>query len=240
VTVRTEIIGDATLHLADCRKVELPLAASLVTDPPYGIGFDWTKDRTNWRSGNLKAPPRGDQRPERRNIVGDNEPFAVGPWLLFKEIILWGANNFGGMPAATRWLVWDKRGRLASNDFGDAELAWTNIPGPIRVHRQVWSGIVRQGEENVTNGAKSHPTQKPVALMQWCVQMTTGPIVDPFMGSGTTGVAALRHGRQFVGVEIDPDYFEIACERIAAAWAQPRLFADANQSGKGIAKDRAE
>lgn len=223
--IRREVIGDATLYLGDCRQISLPLAASLVTDPPYGISFDWTKDRTNWNSGKLKSPPRAKNGcPRRKNIEGDHAPFNVGPWLLFKEAIIWGANNFAGLPAATRWLVWDKRGHTAPDDFGDAELAWTNIPGPVRVHRQVWRELVREGEENVANGPKVHPTQKPVALMMWCVGMTTGVVLDPYMGSGSTGVAAVRSGRSFTGIEIDAEYFDIACRRIEEAWKQPRLF----------------
>jgi site-specific DNA-methyltransferase (adenine-specific) len=103
-------------------------------------------------------------------------------------------------------------------------LAWTNIDGVIRVHRQVWRGIVREGEENVVNEDKCHPAQKPVALMRWCVSMTTGTVLDPYMGSGTTGVACARAGRQFVGIEIDPTHFETACRRIEAAYRQPDLF----------------
>ena len=222
---RTEIIGDATLHLGDCREI-LPTLGRVdvvVTDPPYGIGFQWQRaGRLSQRSGLQWGARAANRQPEWCNIIGDDQPFDVTPWLRFEQVILWGANNYSGLPPSRCWLVWDKRGETTPDNHGDAEMAWTNLPGVIRVHRQIWRGVVRQGVENVANGPKQHPTQKPAALMEWCVGMTSGAILDPFMGSGTTGVACARLGRKFIGIEIHEPYFDIACRRIEAAYREPR------------------
>src|SRR5690606_4462774 len=102
-----------------------------------------------------------------------------------------------------------------------------NLPGPARLHSQLWRGIARRGEENVSREARQHPTQKPVALMSWCLQLCKlkpgATVLDPYMGSGTPSVAAVRAGYRFIGVEIEPRHFESACERIEWATRQPPL-----------------
>jgi site-specific DNA-methyltransferase (adenine-specific)/modification methylase len=96
---------------------------------------------------------------------------------------LWGADHYyHQLPPAGAWLVWDKRDGSTSDDHADCEMAWTNIPGPARLWSQKWRGVIRAGEENVVHGPKCHPAQKPAALMQWCVEKTTGVVLDPFMG----------------------------------------------------------
>jgi len=224
---RIEHIGDATLILGGCIEVlpTLGKVDAVVTDPPYGINFRWCNASRGGRARGLSwgATPNNRQ-PEWQNMHGDEKPFDPTPFLQFHQIILWGGNNYEGLPAARCWLVWDKRRNTTSDHHGDAELAWTNLDSVIRVHRQIWRGVVREGEENVANGAKQHPTQKPVALMRWCVEMTEGIVLDPFMGSGTTGVACAKMGRKFIGIEIDPRYFDIACRRIEEAYRQKDLF----------------
>lgn len=220
------IVGNATLYLADCRELDLPAADVIITDPPYGIAkhMKWDAAGRSNRAG-LSGPTR-DRQPLWGDLVGDDAPFDPERWITYPEAILWGANNYSPLPASRGWLVWDKRRDTTPDDFGDAELAWTNLDQVIRVHRQVWRGIVREGSENVANGPKLHPTQKPIELMQWCVSLTKGEtVLDPFMGSGTTGVAAVQQGRRFIGVEVVPEYFQIACERIERAQKQLRLFA---------------
>lgn len=226
---RLEIIGNATLYLGDCMEVlpQLQGVHAVVTDPPYGIGFKWKDSRRIGRKSGLawgQSSSSSDYQRPWEDIVGDREQFDPSPWLQFPQVILWGANNYGALPPARRWLVWDKRRDGTPDDHGDAELAWTNLKGVIRVHRQVWRGLVREGEENAVNGPKVHPTQKPVALMKWCIDMTTGIILDPFMGSGATGIAAIQRGRKFFGVEVEPKYFDIACRRIDEASRQADLF----------------
>ena len=148
------------------------------------------------------------------------------------QVILWGGNNYVGLPPTRFWLVWDKRRDTTADHHGDCELAWTNLDSVIRCHRQLWRGIVREGEENVVNGDKHHPTQKPLELMKFCARMTSGTILDPFMGSGTTGVAAVRLGRAFIGIEIEPKYFDIACRRISEALKQPDMFIEKPKPAK--------
>jgi site-specific DNA-methyltransferase (adenine-specific)/modification methylase len=122
-------------------------------------------------------------------------------------------------------LVWDKKCREWDDTFSDAEVAWTNAITRTKVFRHMWVGAFRASESLA--GERRHPTQKPVALLEWCLQFLGGSrvILDPFMGSGTTGVACMNLGRKFIGIEIEPKYFDIACERIDWAQRQRRLFA---------------
>lgn len=214
------VIGNASLILGDCRDLlpGLQNIDAIVTDPPYGVNFDYSKRRSRksglrWKSGAVECttPDRG-----WRNVLHDDEPFDPGHLLSYPEVILWGANNYASrLPDSRGWLIWDKLGDKTPSNFGDAELAWTNKNMSIRIHRQLWRGIVRQGEENVSNGPKLHPAQKPVALMAWCLKFIRGTTVcDPYMGCGSTGVAAIRAGRSFVGIEKDPDHFSKAVQRI--------------------------
>ncbi|MCA3337100.1 MAG: site-specific DNA-methyltransferase [Roseomonas sp.] len=222
MVVRVEKIGNATLYLGDCREIlpGLERPAAVITDPPYGIGFQWTNKKRIGR--NLAGS--AEFQPEWKNIVGDDRAFDASFLLDFDRVILWGANNFENMPAARGWLVWDKRRATTPDHHGDAELAWSNVDGVVRVHRQLWRGLIREGEENASKQRKVHPTQKPVALMRWCIEKARVPpggvILDPYMGSGSTGVAAMQLGHPFTGIEIDPGYFDTACRRIEAAARQ--------------------
>jgi site-specific DNA-methyltransferase (adenine-specific)/modification methylase len=220
------VIGNATLYLGDCLEIlpTLPKVDAVVADPVYGNSLDM----------NYKSRGRG----ERRNLRGivatakdwdaiqnNNVPFDPTPWLAWKQVILWGGNWFcSRLPDASCWLIWDKRKHTPPDHNADAELAWTNLRGPVRVFTNLWRGMLREGEENMAAGPKVHPMQKPIALMRWCVDMTTGDVLDPFMGSGTTGVACMNLGRKFIGIEIEPKYFDIACERIDNAQRQARMF----------------
>jgi site-specific DNA-methyltransferase (adenine-specific) len=125
------------------------------------------------------------------------------------------------------WLIWDKRAGGVSDAFSDVDLAWTNRRGPARLFSHKSRGQIRAGAENIVHGPKLHPAQKPEALMRWCVEKTEGMVLDPFMGSGTTGVACVQLGRPFIGIELDPYYFAIACSRLEEACAQGQLFAAA-------------
>lgn len=130
--------------------------------------------------------------------------------------------NYYQLPPAKCWLVWDK---LNSGDFADGELAWTNLPGAVRIIQYRWNGMIRQNNEP----RGDHPTQKPLGVMRWCLQrlpVGSRSILDPFMGSGTTGVAAIAEGMTFTGIEREVRYFDAACRRIEEAARQPRLFAE--------------
>lgn len=209
---RVETIGDCTIALADCREVPHPLMryGALITDPPYGIAAAWKggfSKKHGWGKAKVEAELRNgwDAAVPSDQLISDLVAMC-------DSAIIWGGNYFDLAPQRG-WLVWNKPERGFS--LAEAELAWTNIDSVVRVFDCARSDVGRE-----------HPTQKPLALMQWCVSKTSGVVLDPFMGSGTTGVACALLGREFVGIEREPTYFDIACRRIAEAYRQPRLFAE--------------
>lgn len=187
-------------------------ANALIVDPPYGNDYRQKRSRDKLvRVDNEHAP-----------IIGNNEPFDPRPLLqVAGTIIMWGANYYADkLPPSGKWLVWDKRENTTPDDGADIEMAWTNLKGVSRMHRQLWRGICRRGEENISKGSrKMHPNQKPVALMDWCLdQAGVKPgdtVVDTHMGSGTTGLACKRRGVHFIGCEIDPVHYATAVERLS-------------------------
>jgi site-specific DNA-methyltransferase (adenine-specific)/modification methylase len=197
-------IGNARLILGDCREVLplLPRVDAVITDPQYGIGANKQTlgkgKKTFWRGGNW-----------------DNAPASVYEWLNIAPLAcFWGGNYFTDqLPPSNDWLIWHKMNDGRS--FSECEMAWSNFGKQTRHISHHWSG-----EEKV------HPTQKPLAVMMWCIQQSgcAGTIIDPFMGSGTTGVACMNLGRKFIGIELEQKYFDIACERIENAQRQERLL----------------
>jgi site-specific DNA-methyltransferase (adenine-specific) len=222
---RKEVIGNATLYLGDCLEIlpTLSKVDAVITDPPYGV-----KERTDRLSKGRSILALAHDFPP---VHGDDKPFDPAPWLSFPIVAMWGANNYASkLPDSRGWLVWDKRPHGQRNDNGDCELCWTNCDTVMRAHKQLWMGMMRGGEQNLSRGGTlQHPTQKPVELMRWVISETKvkadATVLDPFMGSGTTGVACANLQRQFIGIEIEPKYFDIACERIENAQRQERLFA---------------
>jgi DNA modification methylase len=209
---RRVVIGDCTLYEGDCLEVMPTLSKvdAVVTDPPYGIGY--------------KMPQGGKSPRNIKPIIGDDAPFDPSPFL-FAPCLLFGADHFSERLPKGTFHVWDKNPAGAVSDlFSDAELFWTSWGGARRVFRHLWKGMCQASEK----GGKQrwHPTQKPITLMRWCLGFLPNAetILDPFMGSGTTGVACVKEGRKFIGIELDPDYFDIACKRIADAYAQPDMF----------------
>jgi site-specific DNA-methyltransferase (adenine-specific) len=188
---------------------------AVITDPPYGISHPC----------NYHARGRGKLAVcnDYPDVIGDTEPFDPSPFLSFSKVVLWGANNYADkLPPSAGWLVWDKE-RPDTLDQSTCELAWTNCVKGVRRFRYLWNGMMRAGE----HGENYHATQKPVALMKWLLELPwlkeAQVIFDPFMGSGTTGVACMQLGRRFIGCEIDEGYFQIAKKRIEAAAAQMLL-----------------
>jgi site-specific DNA-methyltransferase (adenine-specific) len=217
------VIGNATLYLGDCREIlpTLPKVDAVITDPPYGIlklaGAGSTpavrKSPRQQGSGTLK-----NRLLSRSDVRWDVAPDAETLSLLLDAApvqVIWGGNYFP-LPPTRAVLVWDKE--QPWENFSQVEMAWTNLNRPAAIFR-----------ESATRGTpdKEHPTQKPLSLMRWCVALTKDcpTVLDPFMGSGTTGVAAVEAGRTFIGCEIDPGYFDIACRRIEDAQRQGRLIA---------------
>jgi DNA modification methylase len=207
--VEPVIIGNATLYLGDCRDIlpTLGKVDAVVTDPPYGIADKW---KGGVGHGWGKAREEGELRNEWDESTPSIETMqavaAAG-----KEVIIWGGNYFE-LPPSRCWLVWSKPERNFS--LAEAELAWTNRDNVVRV-----LDYARSDPDRL------HPTQKPVGVMRWSIAKTKGAtILDPFMGSGTTGVAAVQMGRKFIGIEREPKYFDIACKRIEDAQKQGDLF----------------
>ena len=234
MTHREEIIGDCRLILGDCRDIlpTLGKVDAVVTDPPYGIGY---RHSGGGRRGANRLTGKRKPLCDTRSVIGDDRPFDPAHLInLAPRIILWGANHYASrLPDQPSWLVWDKV--TTGPSFADVEMAWTNLGFPAKRHKQLWSGCLVQGEERTNRtmretgrATREHPTQKPVALMDWCVALLGNVklLLDPYMGSGTTGVVCARRELTFVGIEIDPTYFDIACRRIEEAYKQPRLFAE--------------
>lgn len=198
-----------TLYLGDCREIlpTLPKVDAVVTDPPYGIAH-------TWKGGKGHGWGKADSDKAVRNAWDGAAPDVELLKALIekaKEVVFWGGNYFD-LPTSRGWLVWNKPERGFT--LAEAELAWTNIDTVIRVF-----------DGNRSDLGREHPTQKPLELMKWCLQRLKGQtILDPFMGSGTTGVAAVKLGRSFIGIEIEPKYFDIACRRISDALKQPDMF----------------
>jgi len=208
------IIGDATLYCGDCLDIlpTLPRVDAVVTDPPYGLGDKWQGGGGGKRSSWNFDPA------EARSWDGKTAQGAEALVGLADTTVIWGGNYYA-LPPSRCWLVWDK-GQPDTWTTGQCELAWTNIDRPVRAFRMC------QAVAHDEMRPKTHPTQKPVSLLAWCLKWIPDAetILDPFMGSGTTGVACAKLGRRFIGIEIEPKYFEIACRRIEEAYKQPRLF----------------
>jgi len=194
------------LILGDCLEVMKSIpdksVDAVITDPPYGI------NASKMRLGIGKDLRHGDWDKPLDSVYIEK--------LLSMNIptVIFGGNYFD-LPLSESWIIWDKKNDNLS--FAEAELAWTNLNGRTR--------IIRYFAPNM-DGGKVHITQKPETVMRYCVERaskTGDTILDPFMGSGTTGVACVQTGRNFIGIEIDPKYFAIAEKRIKDAQQQMRL-----------------
>lgn len=215
------VIGLATLYLGDSRVV-LPKRARkgdiVITDPPYGIAMPCAfagRGRAKPIAGGSSVVSANDYA----DVHGDDEPFDPD-WLvqLKLRMILWGANFYADKLPTCKygWLVWDKD-RSDKSQAGMVELAWTNFVCGNRKFTHMWNGFIRASERE----KHYHPTQKPVALFDWVVGLRwvkpDWRVLDPYMGAGPCGVAAVRAGHEYVGVEIVKSYFDIACRRIRKA-----------------------
>ncbi|MBK9496664.1 MAG: site-specific DNA-methyltransferase [Xanthomonadales bacterium] len=206
---RVETIGRATLYLGDCAAI-LPTLAPVdlvCTDPPYGI-----KVAPQGKIGNENLAAAKDYGKQE----WDNQPISTELYQAVRQSGQWQiifGGNYYDCPAASCWLVWDKVN--GESTFADCELAWTNLPKPVRLIRYMWNGMLR--EKGAQRG--DHPTQKPLEVMKWCIGQAPASetVIDPFMGSGTTGVAAIQMGKAFIGIEREERYFEAACRRIREA-----------------------
>jgi site-specific DNA-methyltransferase (adenine-specific)/modification methylase len=244
-TFQKRIIGDCTLYQGDSLELlaagVFGKIGAIVSDPPYGIGYQ--KERNGASKNDLLRNEPINNSPV---IIGDDMPFDPAPWIDAAPthvsmkyesenilIMLWGADHYmQRLPTGGTMLAWDKHiGRGSDNTFTDCEWAWVGRPRIKReVFRYLWKGINCQQSPldlpppGVKNDGKRfarvHISQKPVELMRWCIDKVRPlaglPILDPYMGSGTTAIAALSMGHTFIGCEIDPTHFDVACRRIEA------------------------
>lgn len=215
---------DVTLYLGDCREVlpTLGKVDAILTDPPYGIGLD-----KGFGGGGFGFGGRRSENGVRR-YVGSWDKERPAPEVFDAVLdaaashVIWGGQFFADLlPPQGKWLFWDKCQTMPS--FGDGELAWTSLSGDA-VKQFTYNGSGLHAKEK----NRVHPTQKPVALMAWCLGFLPDArtILDPFMGSGSTGVACVQLGRKFIGIELDETYFDIACRRISDELKRPRLALD--------------
>jgi DNA modification methylase len=200
--------GRIVLYCGDCMKILSLLEGidAVITDPPYGINREASARPNATFSGKL---------------VGDEKEFDPSFWIKFAPtILMWGANNFSSRLPRGGWMVWDKRlhedaDRMLGSPF---ELAWTNKPACYKIIRVLHGGVINADSFKGIHGRRFHPTQKPILVMIKCMDYLRIPtdafVLDPYMGSGSTGIACLRSKRRFVGIEIVPEYFEIAVKRV--------------------------
>jgi site-specific DNA-methyltransferase (adenine-specific) len=221
-------IGNATLYLGDCMDIlpTLDQVDAVITDPPYGIGASSKKfiNGTSKTTKDYYADTCWD------TCTPDNS--LIDLCVSAGEVsIVWGGNYFD-LPPTRCFLVWDKT--IHGNSYADCEMAWTSMNANARIKALNMVAANMDG--------RVHPTQKPLALMKWCIdQCKNNPqtILDPFMGSGTTGVAAVQMGRKFIGIEREPKYFEIACKRIEDAQRVSDMFGFNGTNDKDLPKQEA-
>jgi len=215
--------GNFQLIHGDCLEILPTLAAgsvdAVVTDPPYGIDYrpEWKK----WSGA----------KSDFRKIINDDKKFDPSPFMGYPTVVLFGANYYANKLPIGGWICWDKRldekkDKMIGSSF---ELAWylsKNTSSKTMMIRVLHGGVINADSKNGNNEKRYHPTQKPITVMKRIILKMTNPgdtILDPFMGSGTTGVACAQTGRNFIGIEIDETYFKIAEKRINKARQQLRL-----------------
>ena len=207
-----------TLYHGDCREIVPTLGKFdlLLTDPPYGIGESSKKieSRNKYRKGLTHSSSKSLAGQRDYGVFDwDKKPIPqelISLCLASAKInIIWGGNYYQ-LPPSSCWLLWDKEN--GENDFADAEMAWSNIKGAVRLKRHLWNGMLRKNNES-----RFHPTQKPLDIIKWCIVLAgdnVKTILDPFAGSGTTGRAAKDLGRKCVMIEREEKYCEVIANRM--------------------------
>ena len=202
------VIGNATLYLGDCAEIlpTLDKVDAVITDPPYGIEAAKRKAHSSIRDNDSWGQKDWDDETPKKELID----------LIVEHgniAFIWGGNYFH-LPPSSGWLVWRKPEAETGFSLADVELCWSN------------KNFAARCKTMPRRDGNQHPTQKPVDLMKWCIDIAGNPqtILDPFMGSGTTGVAAVQMGRSFIGIEREKQYFDIACERIEKAQLQTDMF----------------
>jgi len=190
----------------------------VLTDPPYGIGECGAKNHSRGGACDPTYYMIKDWDFEKLSADYFNEIQRIS-----KNQIIFGGNYFADvLSASSCWLVWDKDN---SGDFADCELCWTSFKTAVRKYKWRWNGMLQEDMKH--KETREHPTQKPRRLIENILldySKAGQTIFDPFLGSGTTAVACINTGRNFIGIEKDADYFEIAQKRVKEAQGQARLF----------------
>ena len=226
-------IGNATLYCGDCRIIlpQLDTADLLLTDPPYGIGEDGGL-KARYRKGDGRVKGIAKHEKMEWDTAAPEEKDIKLICSAAEKVMICGGNYFAQyLENSQGWLYWCKN---IGGDFSDGELIYTNMKMGLREFRlHPFSGL-RGGKDRV------HPTQKPVELMEWCLSFVPDAItvLDPYMGSGTTGVACEKQGKHFIGIERERKYFDIACQRIERENAQLKLFAPKKEQRKATEQSR--
>jgi DNA modification methylase len=202
-------MSDYQLHHADCMDILPTLDGidAVLTDPPYGLGDRWSGG-TWFQRGVYNGAVAWDAESPVENVLSLVDRFSSLPCMI------WGGNYFP-LPVSRGWLVWNKYN--SANTMADGELCWTNCDMPLRLFTHpLLSWPMKEKIEG------NHPTQKPVALMEWCLQRLKlqpgATVLDPYMGSGTVGIACAKMGYKYIGIEIDAHYFDVARRRVSTAY----------------------
>lgn len=203
--------GDSTSIDAVDKLMAGSAVDMVYTDPPYGIsvvGKNGKVGGDNLAKNGVYAPIAGDE-----SIDVAIEAINVIKILTPKVQVIWGGNYYANaLDNVASWIVWDKRGDMASNNFADCELAWCSAGSPARIYKQVWSGMIKEGE----SGKRVHPTQKPVKLAEWCIEQYgkgCDTVLDLFCGSGSTLIACETTGRSGRMMELSPHYCDVIVKR---------------------------
>ncbi len=226
------------IHLLDCMEGMKHFPDNYfdlaIVDVPYGIKEDGrkTKGRNIRKDGSFIPKKIGD-----KTIIVKPKDYKLGEWdsntpekeyftelkRVSKNQIIWGANHLGEMPSSSCWIVWDKKNGY--NDFADAELAYTSFKSAVRIFSWKWAGMLQEDMKNKEH--RIHPTQKPVQLYKWLLRNYAEKdfkILDTHVGSGSSIIAFEHFGCEWIGFEIDKDYYDAANKRIKNELAQVRLF----------------
>lgn len=214
---RKEVIGDCTLYLADCRDVVRCIdVETIVSDPPYGMSF---------KSNHRKV--------SHKEIANDKDvgllQYACDIKFKYSSYIFCRWDNIYDCPKPKSLVTWVKNNH-SMGDLNHEHGRMTEVALFYQGSEHSFpNGRPNDVVNSVRTGNNFHPTEKPVDLMRKVIRWTAGVVTDPFMGSGTTGVACVNEGRSFIGIELDEDYFEIACKRIREAYDQPDIFVNTPQ-----------
>jgi DNA modification methylase len=205
------LCGDSTNIQHVERLMDGQKADMVFTDPPYGVAVV--------KNGMVGADFGVAKKGQYAEVIGDDttqtahDAIAICQSLQIPVQVYWGGNYYADkLPPTSCWLVWDKRGDSGIvNTFADCELAWTNMTGPARIHKQLWNGMIREGEKD----KRVHPTQKPVALADWAIgQYLKGEtVLDLFLGSGSTLIACEKQRKACYGMEMSPAYCDVIVKR---------------------------